>query len=1481
MREEIKVTEKKTSKIGAVLVVGGGIAGIQSSLDLANSGFKVYLLDKGLNVGGRMTQLDKTFPTNDCAMCILAPKLVEVGRHENVQIITKAQLDKIEGEAGRFKVKIKKLPRYVIEDLCTGCEKCVEGCPVSWPSEFEHNLINRKAIHRTFPQAVPNIFAIDKKGESPCRINCPAGVNAQGYIAFISQGKFKEALELIKQNNPFPVVCGRVCHHPCEDSCNRKDVDEPVAINALKRFVSDWARGKEKDKIFLSAPLKKEKIAIIGSGPAGLTCAHYLSGRGYPVTIFEALPVVGGMLRVGIPDYRLPKDMLEEEIFSSVKNLGVSIQTGVNIGEDIAFDKLFEMGYSCIYIAVGCHLSRKLNIPGEKAEGVLDGVAFLKAINLGQKQHLSGKVVVVGGGNVAVDAARSAVRLGAKEVTILYRRSSQEMPAIKSEIQAAIKEGVKIHYLAIPTKIISSNGNVGTLECLKMRLGDCDVSGRRKPVPIPNSEFFLFANWIISAIGQTANISFLPSSVKRTEWGSIYVNPKTLATTKEGVFAGGDAVTGPATAIEAIASGHEAAISIERYLLGEDLEKGRDKKEVEIAKTPQFHIESKPRQKMSVILPQERIKNFEEFETTFSEKIAIEEAKRCFNCGGCSECLQCVEACEQEAIDHQMLEKEIEVDVGAVILALGFDEFDPKIKQDYGYGRLPNVISSVEFERILSSSGPYQGEILRPSDKTHPKRIAFIQCVGSRDVSGGKDYCSSVCCMYATKEAIVAKEHAPGITTHIYFMDMRAFGKGFEEYYQRAQERYGVIYRRCKISLVESIPQSDDLFIKYVTEEGEVLRQRYDLVVLSVGLIPPKDLAELSEKLNVELNEYGFIKANSSFSTCTNLAGVYTCGASVAPKDIPESVAQASAAAAEVQALLWQARGTKVTKKEYPEEIDVIDQEPRIGVFVCNCGINIAGYVNVPEVVEFARKLPDVVYVEQNLYTCSQDTQQKIKEVIKEQALNRVVVASCTPRTHEPLFQDTIREAGLNRYLFEMANIRDQCSWVHMRDKDKATEKAKELVKMAVVKAKLLASVKSISFPVTSKGLVIGGGLSGMVAALNLAEQGFEVYLVEKEKKLGGNLSDIHYTLNGLNPQHFLKTVTEKIKENKLISVYLGAEVKEVSGYVGDFQTTVYCRGKGEIKIKHGTIILATGAGYYQPKEYSYGEDSRIIRQRELENKIVEDPEKITNYQNIVMIQCVGSRCQEREYCSRICCSQAIKNALRIKKINPKANIFILYKDIRTYGFKEKYYRQARGKGVLFFRYDDENKPRVTLDKGKLSISFRDGIINENLTVNADILVLSAGIVPGEDNDKLAKLLKVPLTEDKFFLEAHSKLRPLDFAAEGIFLCGLAHSPRFIEEAIYQAIGAAGRAAVLLSQENIEAKGIAVSVKEKWCIGCGKCVSICPYEAREIDEEKGVAKVKEVLCQGCGACVAVCPSGATLQPNFGKEKILGAVDALL
>ncbi len=991
----------RQKKVGAVLVVGGGISGMQSSLDLAESGFKVYLLERSPCIGGVMAQLDKTFPTNDCAMCIMAPKLVATGRHPNIELITNAEIEKLEGKPGNFKVTLTRHPRRVNSEKCTGCGVCAQECPVEAINEFNEGLLPRSAIHINYPQAVPLTYIIDR------------------------------------------TVC------------------------------------------------------------------------------------------------------------------------------------------------IGC--------------------------------------------------------------------------------------------------------------------GICD------------------------------------------------------------------------------------------------------------------------------------------------------------------------KMCKANAIVYDQEEEKEKIDVGSIILALGFDEFNPEIKKEYGYGVYPNVVTSIEFERLLSATGPTGGMVLRPSDFEIPRKVAFIQCVGSRDEQCDRSYCSSVCCMYAIKEAIIAKEHTEGLDCKIFFMDIRTFGKEFEDYYNRAQEEYKIGFTRSRPANIREDPETRNLIITFV-ENGEPEEEEFDMVVLSVGIDAPKDAGRLSEKLGIELNRHNFAATNKFSPLSTSKEGIFVCGAFSSPKDIPDAVAQASGAASKASAVVASERGILVAKREIIPEKDVMLEGPRIGVFVCHCGINIGGVVRVPEVVEYARTLHNVAYAEHNLYTCSQDTQERIKEKVKEHNLNRVIVASCTPRTHEPLFQSTVYEAGLNPYLFEMANIRDQCSWVHMHEPDEATEKAKDLVRMAVAKARLFEPLKKATLDIHRSALVIGGGISGMTAALGLASQGFKAYLIEKTPELGGNVRRLRYSVTEENPQEELVKLVKKAEENENIEIFKGTDILSIEGYVGNYKTKILHENQ-EKEIEHGVVVVATGALEYKPAEYMYGKDERIVTQLELEDLLSE--EKI-DPKNVVMIQCVGSRGENVPYCSRICCTTAIKNALRLKELNPEAKVYILFRDVRTYGFMEDYYQKAAREGVIFIRFDVDSKPKVEIAEGSLVVSVKDLTLEEELHLDPDLVVLSAATIPDPNNEYLSKALKVPLSKDGFFLEAHMKLRPVDFATEGAFLCGSAHSPKFIEESISQAEAVVSRACTILSKDYLEAEGVVSVVNSDKCSGCETCILVCPFDAIEKDENSK-AKVNELLCKGCGACVAACRGGAIQQRCFSDEQILSVI----
>jgi heterodisulfide reductase subunit A len=1013
---------KKSETVGAVVVVGGGIAGVQAALDLADMGYKIYVLEKSPTIGGVMAQLDKTFPTNDCSMCILSPKLVDCARHQNIEILTNTIVEGIEGDPGNFTVKAVKKPRYIDLEKCTSCGSCEAVCPVSLPNAFEYGLVKRKAIYKPFPQAIPNAYVIDKEGD-----------------------------------------------------------------------------GKHR---------------------------------------------------------------------------------------------------------------------------------------------------------------------------------------------------------------------------------------------------------------------------------------------------------------------------------------------------------------------------------------------------GCVDCMRCVKECKSGAINHEQKPEQLSLHVGAVIIAAGSPPFDPVVKPEFGYKKYKNVLTSVEFERVLSALGPTQGKILRPSDQKHPTKVAWVHCVGSRDASVGHDYCSAMCCMYTAKEAIIAKEHASDIEPTVFYIDVRSYGKDFDKYINRAKKEHGLRYVRSRISEIAEEPKTKDLIIKYEDDKGDFKEETYNLVVLSVGLCGAGERRnELMDVLGFDANEFQYVRTSADDPVVIK-PGVFVAGSFLEPQAIPESVMQASAAAANAAALLKDARGTLVTEKKYPAERDVSTENPRIGVFICHCGINIGGYVDVPTVAKYVESLDDVKHVEANLYTCSEDTQKKIVDAIKNHQLNRILVAACTPRTHEPLFQKSLRDAGLNPYLLEMTNIREQCSWVHMDEPLKATEKAKQLIAMTVAKTRHLQPIQEAEIPVTQKALVLGGGIAGMTAALSLADQGYPTVLVEKEPRLGGYLHKVFYTVDGIDVQKIRQQIMEKVQKHRNITVYTDAQLQSLKGYVGSYESEIKSP-KGIVLFTHGVIVVAIGADEYKPHSYLYGNNPRVLTQSELEKILSESSaEDIQDGETYVMVQCVESRDETRPYCSRVCCMQAVKNALKIKELNPHSEVFILYRDMMTYAFKERFYKDAREKGVMFLQYDPEKKPELDTKNG-LVVRIYEPMLGETLKIPADHLILSTGLQPNPSNTEIGKLLKVPVNDDGFFLEAHVKLRPVDFSTRGVFVAGNCHIPKFFNESIYQAQAAAARAATILCKSTLKAEPNVAFVEEDLCSGCSICISVCPYHAIERIEEtkngKSVlhAKINEGLCQGCGTCVSACPSSAIQQRGFKDIQILPMIDEMI
>ena len=1511
--------------VGAVLVVGGGISGMQASLDLAEAGYKVHMVETKSAIGGHMAQLDKTFPTNDCAMCTISPRLVDTGRHLDVDILTDSEVTGLDGEAGNFTATIRTRPRYIDVDICNGCGECAEVCPVPVSNPFNKGLGTRQAAYKLYPQATPDAFAIDKAGVAPCRDACPAGQRAQGYISLINAGQYAEALRSIKADNPFPAICGRICNAPCEDACTRGKVDEPVAIRALKRFVTDTVYAEPR---VAPGPVPRkyaERIAVIGAGPCGLTAAQDLCMAGYGVTVFESLPVAGGMLRVGVPEYRLAADIIDREI-QDILDLGVELRLNTPVE---SLDDLFADGFDAVLIAVGAHEGVRLGIPGSDLDGVLINTRFLRDVRLSEhggvdggepvtnpRSHVDGKrVVVVGGGDVAIDVARTAVRLGAASVDMAVRGSSGRMPATDQEIRGADEEGIAMHVgLNFMRVVDDGTGRVAGLECQRVARFETDADGRRQAIIEDGSEHVMPADVLIFSVGQKAGLAFIPddAGVGIDASRTIAVAPNTYATDRAGVFAAGDSVSGTAFVIDAVAGGHDCAGAIERFLRGKEMDPGAQPKpplaeieQVELdARLDRGEIAPTPRVPMPEIDLEQRLQGFGEIETGYDEAEARAEAARCLDCGICSECLRCSDICGVGCIDHNMVEKTRTIDVGAVVLAPGYQTFQAELSEEYGYGRYDNVVTSLQYERLLSVSGPTEGHVQRPSDGATPKKIAFLQCVGSRDQK--HDYCSSVCCMYAAKQSIMSIEHEPDTEVRVFMMDMRSFSKGYEAYYQRAQDKYGIGYTRCRVSSLKEDPKTRNVVVRYAERAADgdghaaVIEEEFDMVVLSVGMEISENVRALGRKLGVELDDYGFCQTVQFDPLQTSRPGIYAVGPFREPKDIPDSLVEASGAAAVIGGLLAPARGTLTREAVFPEERDVTDEDAKIAVFVCHCGNNISGFLDVTEVTEYAKSLPGVIHAQEDVYACSQDSIAQIAETVKDVGANRVVVASCTPLTHEALFQSCVRSAGLNPFLMDMANIRNQCSWVHSGGWDEATAKAKDLVRMSAARTGLLDALPTFDMPVEKGALVVGGGAAGMTAALTLADQGFPVHLVERSDALGGNLRHLHFGIEEMgagsrlprdaatglvDPQTFLADLVSRVEAAPLVTVHLATELKSIGGIMGNFMATLQplADGSQPIEVRHGAAILATGGSEYRGDEYGYGTDPGIVTQQQFEATLAERDDAGLPA-SVVMIQCVGPA---ERYCGRICCTSALKNALVLKQRRPDARVTVIYKDIRTYGFKERLYTAAREAGVVFVHYEDDRAPMVDTAGDGVEVRVWEEILGREMTLRPDMLVLSTPVVPDAGAPELSTKLKVPIDMEGFFMEAHAKLRPMDFLSEGIFMAGMAHYPKLLEESIIHAQAAAARAATLLSKETVRAGGRVAAVDVGACVGCLTCVRACSYGAVSIGGDIagigdiiGAAQVEAALCQGCGLCAAACPAGAIDLMHYTSNQVMSKVDAL-
>ncbi|MBF0389953.1 MAG: FAD-dependent oxidoreductase, partial [Desulfamplus sp.] len=1286
-----------------------------------------------------------------------------------------------------------------------------------------------------------------------------------------------------------------------------------LAIQYLHRFLADTDFASESPYIPEVAEKRNEKIAIVGSGPAGLTAAYYMAKKGYKVTVFEKLPVKGGMMAVGIPEYRLPDRELQREI-RVIESMGVEIKTGVEFGKDITLEGLKKDGYSTLFLATGLHGSRGLGVSGENLQGVLKGVNFLREAALhncearnenGEPlttscEPLLGKVIVIGGGNVAIDVALTARRLGSKDVTMVCLEERVKMPAWDYEVEEALEEKVKIVNSRGPVRFIpkaDTNDNVGGVE-FKKCTSVFDEQGRFNPQYDETDLITIDADYVIVAIGQSAELEFAKSQeITVTPRGGLSADPVTLQTPIPWVFAGGDVFYGPRSVVDAVASGKQAADSMHKFIQGEDLKSQEvidklsqaHKKELDYEKpdiTEVLKQKPRPRINPSKIAVAEREGNFCEVTCGLPEEAIVQEATRCLACGICSECYQCVEACLAGAIDHcqQVVYKNLSV--GSVIMTSGSRPYDPtKLDDIYMYKRSPNVMTSLEFERILSAGGPTMGHLVRPSDEKEPEKIAWLQCIGSRDNNKcGNGYCSSVCCMYAVKDAMIAKEHSHHeLDCAIFNMDMRTFGKDYEKYYIRARDEQKVRFVKSRVHSVDEDRDTGNLILNYVDEAGNLQKEEFDMVILSVGLVVPEENRALAKSIGVELDKYGFAKTSIFNPLATTRDGVFVSGVFQGPKDIPSSVTEASGAACAAGIQLIAARNSCTKSVEVVEERDITGEEPRIGVFVCKCGINIAGIVDVEAVSNYAATLPNVVYVGENLFTCSQDAQDNMKAIITEQKLNRVVVASCTPKTHEAIFMDTLEKSGLNKYLFEMANIRNQDSWMHFHEPAKATNKAKDLVRMAVARAATLQPLHEKKITVVVRALVIGGGVAGMTAAKGLADQGFDVVLVEKEAQLGGLANKLYKTIEGANIREYVKKLAAEVEAHPKIQVLKQSLIVDFTGYKGNFTTEVLVGpGMYERKIEHGVMIIATGANEYQPEEneYFYKKSNIVVTQLELGRRLEEDGADDLN--QVVMIQCVGSRNEKNLNCSRVCCQNAVKNALHIKELNPDADVFILYRDMRMYAMLEEYYTEARKKGVLFFRFTPDNPPVVEKNSDgsdTLTVTFTDHVLGRKVSVDADLVTLSAG-VQAADTEELSTILKTGRNREGFFIEAHVKLKPVEAATEGIFICGTAHSPKLITETIVQAMAAASRATTFLSQDHLTLSAVTAEVNQDNCASCLICVRSCPYNVPKINEE-GVSYIDPALCHGCGVCASECPA-KTIKLNWYEDnQLLSKVEALL
>ncbi len=902
------------------LVIGGGIAGQEAALNLANMDYKVLLVEKGLSIGGKMIQLSKVFPTLDCAACITTPKMSETARHPNITLLLNSQVESIRRENGDFSVEIAKHPRYVIPESCTGCQECEQACPEVRPDEYNANLAGRKVAYIPFSLANPRIAVIDRQETSaPCIAACPGGVKPYGYVSLVRNGQYEEAMNLHLEDAPLPGSLGRACYAPCQGECTRASLEGSVDMRRIKRFFAEDYYNKYPTPPARTIETKSgKKVAVIGSGPAGLTAAYFLALKGHNVKIFEAAPQLGGMLKMTLPEYRLPNAVVDRDILN-VLSLGVEYEVNRRIEN---LDNLKKEGFETVFVSVGTHETSKMNVEGSDLKGIVSCLDFLRESKIGKKSDLTGKkVMVIGGGNTAMDASRTAIRLGASSVKIIYRRSRSEMPAWKIEIQEAEEEGVKISELCNPVKFTGVNGIVNKVELIRMKLGEPDASGRKRPVPVEGSEYTEEADFIIEAIGLQPTTSVFSNELELKKNGTIKVNEKTLQTTKPWIFAGGDTVTGPSTIIEAVGQGKKAAFYIDKFLLNEnpeDYEFGDKLAPVDKKKILEHkNIMPLPALKEKFRPVHERIRDFLDVENTFTSEEARQSTERCLDCSNCRECHQCISACPAHAIDFSQKEETVRAKAGSVIVSTGFNLFDPDAKPQYGSAKYANVIDSLQMDRLIAPTRPFNN-VLRPGDGKVPGNIAYVLCTGSRDsslenyrscsaASANNPICSQICCMYSVKQAQLLMGALPMADISIYYMDIRAFGKGYEEFFQQSKSM-GVNFVKGKVAKIrEKEDGSGDLILRFENiETGQVKEVSHDLVVLSVGIKPDNKIVKAFRDATLEVDEFSFIKSVDVLTNParTNIEGVFVAGTASGPMDIPDSILSAGCAASETASYL-------------------------------------------------------------------------------------------------------------------------------------------------------------------------------------------------------------------------------------------------------------------------------------------------------------------------------------------------------------------------------------------------------------------------------------------------------------------------------------------------------------------------------------------------------------------------------------------------